>query len=72
MGAGDYLETALAPLPGTDAATTARNAIRESIRGLFPDRDCVALVRPMHDEQVGLICSANSLCLLLIVLLLFL
>lgn len=25
--------------------------IRNSIKALFPDRDCFTLVRPMHDER---------------------
>jgi len=25
--------------------------IRDSIKALFPDRDCYTLVRPMHDER---------------------
>ena len=35
------------------ADTMARNApqIRDSIKSLFPDRDCYTLVRPMHDER---------------------
>lgn len=46
----DYLETALMPVGGLGAAVEAKNAIRTSIKGLFPDRDCATLVRPMHDE----------------------
>lgn len=51
--ATDYLETALMPVPGTGPAVEAKNAIRYSIKNLFPDRDCATLVRPAHDEQVG-------------------
>lgn len=47
----EYLETALAPLPGTDRGTRAKNQIRESITALFPDRDCFPLVRPVSDEK---------------------
>lgn len=47
----EYLETALAPLPGRDRGTAAKNQIRESITGLFPDRECFALVRPVSDEK---------------------
>jgi hypothetical protein len=50
----DYLEAALAPLPlgggGGAAAAAAKNAVRASIKALFGDRDCVALVRPAADE----------------------
>jgi hypothetical protein len=49
----DYLETALMPVGGLGAAVEAKNAIRTSIKSLFPDRDCATLVRPMHDELVS-------------------
>lgn len=29
----------------------AKNEIRASIKSLFPERDCFALVRPMNDEK---------------------
>ncbi|GAQ88014.1 Guanylate-binding protein [Klebsormidium nitens] len=47
----DYLESALQPTPGNSKAVHAKNQIRESIRALFPRRDCFTLVRPVHDEQ---------------------
>ncbi|PSC76322.1 interferon-induced guanylate-binding 1-like [Micractinium conductrix] len=47
----DYLETALQPLHGTGRAVEAKNQIRESIKSLFPDRDCFTLVRPVNDED---------------------
>jgi hypothetical protein len=40
------------PVSGLGAAVEAKNAIRTSIKSLFPDRDCATLVRPMHDELV--------------------
>jgi hypothetical protein len=40
------------PVGGLGAAVEAKNAIRTSIKSLFPDRDCATLVRPMHDELV--------------------
>jgi hypothetical protein len=46
----EYLETALASTPETSASAKAKNGIRESIKSLFPDRDCFPLVRPMSDE----------------------
>ena len=52
FSARDYLETALMPVGGAGPAVEAKNAIRSSIKGLFPDRDCATLVRPMHDELV--------------------
>jgi hypothetical protein len=53
FSARDYLETALMPVAGSGAAVKAKNGIRESIKSLFPDRDCVTLVRPMHQEAVS-------------------
>jgi len=46
----DYLETALRAAPGTSEAAANKNRIRESIKALFPDRDCFTLVRPVNDE----------------------
>ncbi|BDA47092.1 Guanylate-binding protein 1 [Coccomyxa sp. Obi] len=46
-----YLETALQPIKGQGRSVEAKNAIRESIKALFPDRDCFALKRPMSDED---------------------
>ncbi|GJR52000.1 guanylate-binding family protein [Tanacetum coccineum] len=46
----DYLEIALRPVNGGGRDVTAKNEIRESIRALFPDRDCFTLVRPLNDE----------------------
>ncbi|BBN10139.1 guanylate-binding protein 1/3/4/7 [Marchantia polymorpha subsp. ruderalis] len=47
----DYLESALQPVGGSGKAIAAKNEIRESIRALFPDRDCFTLVRPLNDER---------------------
>ncbi|KAG6549388.1 hypothetical protein Mapa_009107 [Marchantia paleacea] len=47
----DYLESALQPVGGSGKAVAAKNEIRESIRALFPDRDCFTLVRPLNDEH---------------------
>ena len=47
----DYLETALQPINGTSQAVKTKNQIRESIKTLFPDRDCFALVRPVNEED---------------------
>ncbi|NJO13274.1 MAG: hypothetical protein HC872_07225 [Gammaproteobacteria bacterium] len=46
----EYLETALSSVPATSAGAKAKNDIRDSIKSLFPDRDCFPLVRPMSDE----------------------
>ncbi|XP_066362699.1 uncharacterized protein [Miscanthus floridulus] len=47
----DYLELALRPVQGGRRDVSAKNAIRESIRALFPDRECFTLVRPVNDEK---------------------
>lgn len=44
--AKDYLELALTQVQGGGGAVAAKNQIRESIRSLFPMRDCYTLVRP--------------------------
>lgn len=46
----DYLELALRPMQG-GRNTSAKNEIRESIRALFPDRECFTLVRPLNNEK---------------------
>ncbi|PKU82738.1 guanylate-binding protein 2-like [Dendrobium catenatum] len=46
----DYLELALRPVPG-GRDVSGKNEIRESIRALFPDRECFALVRPLNNES---------------------
>ncbi|CAN6237960.1 unnamed protein product [Urochloa humidicola] len=47
----DYLEIALRPLEGRGKDTSSKNEIRESIRSLFPDRECFTLVRPLNNEN---------------------
>ncbi|KAH7284894.1 hypothetical protein KP509_33G001500 [Ceratopteris richardii] len=47
----EYLESALQPMAGSGKAIASKNEIRESIRALFPDRDCFTLVRPLNDER---------------------
>ncbi|KVH97443.1 Guanylate-binding protein, C-terminal [Cynara cardunculus var. scolymus] len=47
----DYLELALRPVNGGVRDVAAKNEIRESIRALFPDRDCFTLVRPLNNEN---------------------
>ncbi|KAL6610781.1 hypothetical protein ACP70R_040750 [Stipagrostis hirtigluma subsp. patula] len=47
----DYLELALRPVQGGGRDVSAKNAIRESIRALFPDRECFTLVRPVNNEK---------------------
>ncbi|XP_075079226.1 uncharacterized protein LOC142164708 [Nicotiana tabacum] len=47
----DYLELALRPVQGGGRGVDATNEIRESIRALFPDRECFSLVRPLSNEN---------------------
>ncbi|RLM99095.1 guanylate-binding protein 1-like [Panicum miliaceum] len=47
----DYLELVLRPVQGGGRDVSAKNAIRESIRALFPDRECFTLVRPVNNEK---------------------
>ncbi|KAJ4980552.1 hypothetical protein NE237_031389 [Protea cynaroides] len=47
----DYLELALRPMQGSGKDIAAKNEIRESIRALFPDRECFPLVRPLNNEN---------------------
>ncbi|KAK3134837.1 hypothetical protein QOZ80_5BG0411370 [Eleusine coracana subsp. coracana] len=47
----DYLELALRPVQGGARDVSGKNAIRESIRALFPDRECFTLVRPVNNEK---------------------
>ncbi|KAL1809059.1 hypothetical protein ACET3Z_026049 [Daucus carota] len=47
----DYLEIALRPVQGSKRDVAAKNEIRESIRALFPDRECFTLVRPSNNEN---------------------
>ncbi|KAK3245081.1 hypothetical protein CYMTET_45332 [Cymbomonas tetramitiformis] len=47
----EYLEISLRNTAGTSQAALNKNSIRDSIRELFPQRDCFSLVRPMHDER---------------------
>ncbi|KAL7211753.1 hypothetical protein ACSBR2_014588 [Camellia fascicularis] len=47
----DYLELALRPVQGGGRDLAAKNEIRESIRALFPDRECFTLVRPLSNEN---------------------
>ncbi|XP_014493951.1 guanylate-binding protein 1 [Vigna radiata var. radiata] len=47
----DYLEIALRPVEGSGRDIAAKNEIRDSIRALFPDRECFTLVRPLNNEN---------------------
>ncbi|XP_072998704.1 uncharacterized protein [Typha latifolia] len=47
----DYLELALRPMQGGGKDLSAKSEIRESIRALFPDRECFPLVRPLNNEN---------------------
>lgn len=45
------LKSQLVMSPCDCTATSCPPQIRDSIKALFPDRDCYTLVRPMHDER---------------------
>ncbi|KAI4296815.1 hypothetical protein L6164_036738 [Bauhinia variegata] len=47
----DYLELALRPVQGSGRDIASKNEIRDSIRALFPDRECFTLVRPLNNEN---------------------
>ena len=40
----EYMEEVLADMSGTAQAVKNRNAMRSSIKSVFPDRDCFSLV----------------------------
>ncbi|OQS06678.1 guanylate-binding protein [Thraustotheca clavata] len=46
-----YLERSLEPRDGTSRRMEERNRIRQSIRTLFTQRECLTLVRPATDEE---------------------
>ncbi|KAL9380342.1 hypothetical protein Peur_025999 [Populus x canadensis] len=46
----NYLELALRPVLDSGKDAAARNKIRESIRALFPNRECFTLVSPLNNE----------------------
>lgn len=50
ISSSDYLENALADQPRIPA-NMERNRIRSMMKDFFRDRDCVTLVRPVHDES---------------------
>ncbi|KAK8567060.1 hypothetical protein V6N13_110138 [Hibiscus sabdariffa] len=47
----DYLELALQPVQGSGKDIAAKNEIRDSIRALFPGRECFTLLRPLNNEN---------------------
>lgn len=47
----EYLEVALSRVEGRGPDVAAKNQLRDSIKALFPDRDCCMLVRPVADES---------------------
>ncbi|TMW69572.1 hypothetical protein Poli38472_001728 [Pythium oligandrum] len=50
ISSSDYLERALADQPRIPA-NMERNRIRAMMKDFFRERDCVTLVRPVHDES---------------------
>ncbi|KAK1557885.1 hypothetical protein Q3G72_033681 [Acer saccharum] len=47
----DYMEHFLRPVQGNKEGIAAENETRDSIRALFPDRECFRLVRPLNNED---------------------
>jgi len=47
----EYLERALRAVDRGGPGAEAKNAIRDSIKALFPERECFPLVRPVNDER---------------------
>ncbi|KAG1678206.1 hypothetical protein FOA52_016143 [Chlamydomonas sp. UWO 241] len=47
----DYMEEVLRDMPGASAPIVNRNAMRTSVKSLFPDRDAFSLVRPCLEES---------------------
>lgn len=47
----DYLELALRSVQGNGREIASKNEIRNSIRALFPDRECFTLMRPVNNEN---------------------
>lgn len=47
----DYLERALAEQRGFSEATEEKNRLRRLLRGFFPERDCICMVRPLNSED---------------------
>ena len=47
----DYLEGCLNAVSGSSTSTREKNAIRESIKQLFHDRNCLTMVRPVESES---------------------
>ena len=47
----EYLETTLAPLPGSGPEIKDKNNIKATIKEYFRDRRCRTLKRPVLDEE---------------------
>ncbi|KAK3207076.1 hypothetical protein Dsin_021122 [Dipteronia sinensis] len=47
----DYMELFLMPVQGNGEGIASKNEIRDSIRALFPDRECCSLARPLDNEN---------------------
>jgi hypothetical protein len=58
-----YFENCLLPQAGFTEGIESKNRIRNLITEFFRDRDCVALVRPVEDEEVvGLTAGRGRVC----------
>jgi hypothetical protein len=51
MSADSYLESCLRDRPGAGERVAAKNAVRRTLRAVFPHRSCETLVRPVLDER---------------------
>eukprot|EP00830_Metopus_es_P005113 TRINITY_DN1472_c0_g1_i2.p1 TRINITY_DN1472_c0_g1~~TRINITY_DN1472_c0_g1_i2.p1 ORF type:complete len:859 (-),score=219.71 TRINITY_DN1472_c0_g1_i2:17-2593(-) len=48
--AREYMEDSLKPQTAVTEEAMRKNAVRQTIAGMFPERDCFALVRPVNEE----------------------
>ena len=46
-----YLESSLLPQKGTSENAETKNRVRKAITGVFNERDCFPLIRPLEDEK---------------------
>jgi hypothetical protein len=47
----DYMNRALAKVPGRSDVAERKNQVRKSITEFFQNRDCISIVRPLEDES---------------------
>ncbi|KAG1666992.1 hypothetical protein FOA52_014304 [Chlamydomonas sp. UWO 241] len=51
MSSKEYMEEVLGNMAGGGESVLDRNKMRDSIKGVFPERDCFTLVRPCLEEK---------------------